>query len=790
MTTILDKILNKFSLGKITLTINFILWILLLITGIAIFVPLSPGMPASGLDPSWQFGTNQAVAQGLSFGKAMIFTSGPYASIYTRSYHPSTDFMAISGSLYLALSYWIYLILLMKDARWQWILAFCVVLAALMYLLDTLFFSLPLIVGLIIFKSQLSNESRLLKSKFSSIYIAILFAPLGFIPLIKGSLFILCIAVVILCSIYFICNKNRIFAAICVISPIISMLFFWIASGQSVANLLNYLISMTVIAAGYTEAMAINGNVTEIILYLIASSFLLIVISIQKKISNISKIFLFCIYFVFLFISFKGGFVRHDGHAIISGTSILIAALLLLFIINSRLTIPVVVFGLISWFYIDSHYIKTSPVGILNNLVSTYSSAWRGIKNRLESQDRLRLEFEKAVNTLRGQASFPVLKGTTDIYSYNQSYLISSGNNWSPRPVIQSYSAYTSALAEANREHLLGLKAPDNIIFGVEPIDGRLPSIEDGASWPILIANYQPNRLTNEFLFLKKSEKISGIIKPVKLLSEQHTFGETVNLPHSSQPIFAQVEITPTILGRLANIFFKPSQLLITLELKSGIKKQYRIISGMIKSGFLISPLIENTAEFGMLYGKNYFLDGKLVKSIKIAPSTSKSMLWNNEYSITFSQIETNSLIDVSKIYNFDGFNEKLSVVKVSKARKCDGSIDVVNNTSPLAEKLVVSGLLKVNGWLAVSTEEALLPEAVYVVLTDQKGKHIYLDTHVTPRPDVGANFKKPELNNSGYATLADISGLEGEYTLGLAMKHSNLLEICQQFNIPTTIKK
>lgn len=84
--------------------------LILLIIIICTFVPFSPKMPAPGIDPSWALGLNQAVAQGLAFGKEIIFTLGPYSSLYTKTYHPATDFLMITGCLYLALSYWIYLL--------------------------------------------------------------------------------------------------------------------------------------------------------------------------------------------------------------------------------------------------------------------------------------------------------------------------------------------------------------------------------------------------------------------------------------------------------------------------------------------------------------------------------------------------------------------------------------------------------------------------------------------------------------------------------------------------------
>jgi hypothetical protein len=767
-----------------------VLWFGLLIITIAIFVPFSPKMPASSLDPSWMFGMNQATAQGFSFGKDIIFTFGPYASIYTRTYHPSTDFMMVSGSLYLAILYWACFVLLMKNVQYRWVLAFCAVLGGLMYLQDALFFSFPLLVGLITFKILLLEEEKLVKSKWAPFYVALLFTSFGLLPLVKGSILILCASVTALCSAFFIANRHRLLAIICLFTPIVSMLFFWVASGQSVTTLPTYFISMAPLISGYTEAMAVDGNIYEVVLYLVASAFLLLTIFIQTKITNSSKIFLFCIYFVFLFLSFKSGFVRHDGHAIISGTSILIAALLLPFIFNTRIILPAIFFALISWGYIDNHYIKTSTERIVNNFKSTYLSAWNGIKNRMRNRNWPRINYDAAVTALREQASFRSLQGTTDIYSYNQSYLIASRNTWSPRPIFQSYSVYTPTLAEINRKHLLGEHAPNNIIFRMEPIDRRLPSIEDGASWPILMINYQPISMENDFLFLQKKESISGIGEPLKLTSEKHNFGESVNLPHSSQPIFVQIDIKPTIIGRLASVFFKPSQLQITIELKNGIKKQYRIIAGMAKSGFLISPLIENTAEFGMLYGKNEFLGGKLVKSITIIPRDGKTSLWNDEYTVTFNQFRSPTPIDLSKIYKFDGFDDKLSDSKITMAKKCDGSIDAINNMSPAPKQFSASNLLRVNGWLAASVDKKALPEAVYVVFTDNQNNSKYLRTRVTLRPDVGTAFKKPELDKSGYDTMADISALEGKYTLGLAIKMSDNVQICPQFKIPVFITK
>lgn len=115
---------------KVLETLNQILaplskLILLLVT-VSTFVPFSPKLPASGIDSSWALGLNQAVAQGLAFGKEIIFTLGPYSSIYTKAYHPATNIMMNVGSLYLAISYWVALLFLMQNTRWYWTLIFCI----------------------------------------------------------------------------------------------------------------------------------------------------------------------------------------------------------------------------------------------------------------------------------------------------------------------------------------------------------------------------------------------------------------------------------------------------------------------------------------------------------------------------------------------------------------------------------------------------------------------------------------------------------------------------------------
>jgi hypothetical protein len=112
-----------------------------------------------------------------------------------------------------------------------------------------------------------------------------------------------------------------------------------------------------------------------------------------------------------------------------------------------------------------------------------------------------------------------------------------------------------------------------------------------------------------------------------------------VELPPSSGPIFAEIEIKPTLLGRIQSFLFKPSQLAIKLEQKNGAIKYYSIIAEMTKSRFMISPLVTTSTEFKALYDADGALNDNQVKSLRLMVIPSVFNLWNADYTISFSQI-------------------------------------------------------------------------------------------------------------------------------------------------------
>lgn len=288
--------------------------------------------------------------------------------------------------------------------------------------------------------------------------------------------------------------------------------------------------------------------------------------------------------------------------------------------------------------------------------------------------------------------------------------------------------------------------------------------------------------MLGDFLLLMKRKTRVDISETI-ISKEKAVLGQKVSIPEGAAPVFAKIHINQSISGKLANALFKPSQLQITLDLDNGSTRKYRIVSGMAKSGLLISPLIEDTKEFGLLYAGGGYLYDKRVKSFSIEAASGKS-LWASEYDIEFIALNLPAHQEALGLYAFE--NPKLLAPsdRVSLAEECDGSIDYLNGTSPAPPDFSARSLLNVHGWLAKSAQRGVLPQSAKLLLSTEDGQRYLIETKRTSRPDVGAYLKKSELDASGYSVAADVSQLRGRYSLRLGYQEMGAIKLCPQFNI------
>lgn len=138
--------------------------------------------------------------------------------------------------------------------------------------------------------------------------------------------------------------------------------------------------------------------------------------------------------------------------------------------------------------------------------------------------------------------------------------------------------------------------------------------------------------MVNDFLLLKKDHQKNRLTPPNEyLLDSKFKLKKNVKISNiNGKILFAEIDIEPTIFGKLFSLMFKPSQLRIVVTLSDSSIRSYRISSVRTESGFVISPLIEDAIEFSMLYDKDKYsklLNDKKVESFTIS-AKNKSFLW------------------------------------------------------------------------------------------------------------------------------------------------------------------
>ncbi len=669
-------------------------------TALAIFVPLNPVMPDKGvdeawlaaihqtrgtpdgerlakLDESWMFALNAAVKQHLRFGKDVIFTFGPYASIYTRFFNPATDRRMILGGILLALSYAISLLYL-AVGRQPYSILFLLLVWATFPSPDGLLLSYPFILVMSALKfagSESSKRSSALSWR-QLVLVTFTFSALGLVPLIKGSLVLpAAVSLGVLCVLLFFCLPVRqALPLLCV--PVAATAIFWTVAGQAISDLPAFMRATMWLTSGYTEAMAtpwmswpVIAGRAFVIIYLAASAVIYLSTIRSTGLPHRSKWLLCFFYTPFLLVAFKHGFVRTD-HVQIAFTAILAFTLIVSslyadrYLIGSLIVLLLLVVGI--YFRLDPllvrevrgsfgigtatsagrrwdiiNFIRKRSLSTLARVTygstfNTYTTAWDGLRLRLTDRNGLNQRYDRALANLRKEYPVPTLKGTADIYTYEQALLLASNTEWDPRPVFQSYSAYTPMLARLNEQHLRGTSAPDWILFDLMTVDERLPSLDDGMSWLALMDNYSVSSFDGQFLLLLKKEAIQPKSDLQSVFEGKEQTGSTVILPQADGPLYAEVDLKPTLAGRLLTELFKPPQLNIVLNLRNGTTRTFRVISNMMLTGFIVSPFAGSTSQFGSLVnGDREFEDEGKVDNISIAPSYGGSMFWAGTYTLT-----------------------------------------------------------------------------------------------------------------------------------------------------------
>ncbi len=726
-------------------------------------IPLWPYFPAADLDSAWKFAVNVAVAQHKVFGRDLVFTFGPYADVYTGTYHPATDGLAMAATTIVAAALAGGLVVL-TQGTWRWLAVLLAVCLSYFQLRDPIFLLLPMLFPAIAAapRPRLGHGPQVGHEYGPAFVLVLLAAAMAILVLVKGT-FAAASAVGLAGGGVILLVRGRWAVALAAAAIVpVTLAGAWMLAHQPLGALPDFFGGQSEIVDGYTDAMSLVGPAWQAVAYAAVAALVLLLNAAAFRRGGFQGLILAGTTALLLLLAFKAGFVRQDGHVLIAAGSLALFASVLAFLHRGALPSLGLAAALICALSIDYGAERVGPRAALLRVATVYGTAAHGFLDRLERGPDRKDAYAAALETLRASYPLPPLHGTADIYSFGQSVLLAHGIPWAPRPVLQSYSAYSPALADADARHLEGASAPDNVLLRLEPIDGRLPSLEDGPSWLPLLARYEVTAMLGPTALLHKMPNAPDRdLLGQRSGPERHLLNEAVPISGTG-PLWAWIDVTPTAWGRVVSAAFKPPPLAITLTLSSGRTKTFRFVSGMGRAGFLLAPLVDDAAQLMAMEipGSHGWADS-VPTSFTVTGDTG---YWNAGYSMTTAPVN---------LPQWQGAQDRVFSVPASAPvsdnadARCwldtaDG-VDV-DHLKPFEP----SGLVRLTGWVYGATGHGVEPQAVSLTLRAANGTTSAIPATLQYyRTDVAAFFHQPQLSLIGFQALADLRGLHGAYQLG-----------------------
>jgi hypothetical protein len=353
----------------------------------------------------------------------------------------------------------------------------------------------------------------------------------------------------------------------------------------------------------------------------------------------------------YLFVLLKAGFVRHDTHSLVARSGLLLAILLLAatccglpWKYQPFMGLLLICFAFLYVPYAkEARWKAFNPVSVAGQAMASIRTMIGFVGNPVQWMGDKELQLKAAQAHIRLQANMPYVPGTVDVIPSAQSEVIASAVDYSARPTIQEYTAYSRALIERDRTFFRSTKGPDYVFFALGSIDGRHPASAESPLWPLLLQRYEPFERHDDLLVLRKRPQfLPDILKePVVRLA---TLGEHVAVPPTSAPMFVKIDLKRSLLGRVAGLLFKPPNVMLRVAYDGGSMEEYRLIPDIAREGSILVPTIRSPTAFLQLYNA---VAGNSPRPIAFGVEIARRGAWAYQSSITisFAEIDTDILV-------------------------------------------------------------------------------------------------------------------------------------------------
>ncbi|MBY0274539.1 hypothetical protein K2Z84_04290 [Candidatus Binatia bacterium] len=578
-----------------------------LIYVLSCFVRATTAIDYGPLDSSWLQTLHLAFVQGLQFGRDVIIVLGPWGFLF-GGHHPATTTLSALVWGALAVAFWAGTWRLARhlsarlSVTFAWTLAFTA--AASVPAAQSVDGRMTAFVVLVLLLHFFVDRARP-----SAAQLALVVA-LGLLALAKFTVLALALLVIAVVSLDLLLQRRVPWLAPVWIA---SVVLSWLAAGQRIEVFPEYLLNSWRLSSGYTDAMSLElpGGGLLAGAYAVIAAAVVAIVAIAGRAHGVRTALLAALGVAGIAaLTFKNGYVRHDFHDVGATMALVVLALASLAVawpeprVRGGRAVVLAFAAPLAALSLAATTLSRgdASAGLVGELAGTLApSRFVTAARLLTGSDEGAAESERRYAVVRQRMSLPPVEGDIDAYPWNQLVLFAHGLPYRPRPVTQSYSTYTPELAELNAAYLRSGAGTQNVLFEIAPTDGRLPALEDGRAWPELLARYDYAASDGTRLLLKRAP-VPRLFETVPVGDATLAFGDTVSVPPSDGGLlWARIDIEKTALGELVSAVWKLPQVDLTVSLRGGTQHVFRIIPGMARSGFVLSPLVQDIKTFALL---------------------------------------------------------------------------------------------------------------------------------------------------------------------------------------------
>ena len=514
---------------------------------------------SQGVDPSWQAALHLTALRGVSFGSGFVWTYGPLGFLLFPLAYGSWTLLAafaFTAVVQVVLAY-----LLIRRGR---AVAGAVVAVVLAYLV----LGLPLAAGDALVLIVLLLTVEVLEEPDGPLgraYPATAGVTAALAALTKtndggAAILIVAVAAVALWA----TGRRRVAWTV----PVFAVAFLagWLLVGGSLTAIPDWMRLSLSLVAGYGAAMQTESGIPHAYVYAFAVAAMLLLVAARRarSVERTRGTALLVVAAVFLFASFKEGFVRHDF--VHNAAFFAIAAVACVAFAARDDSRVFALLGVAIAIYAVHHTNKLRYAPLAN--ARRAGSQLVDVAHRRNALVRESRASGRAGYDLPASVLGELRGHTVHADPWDAAAVWAYGLPWRPLPVVQSYAAFTSTLDRHDAAFLASPRAPQRILRSdtKATIGGRGRELEAPAQFQALVCNYVQVVAVASWQVLAHAPGRCGAARRLRTLTVDSATPIPVPTAGADELVVAHIELAQPWWNVLLGLAYKPRTPSITLD--------------------------------------------------------------------------------------------------------------------------------------------------------------------------------------------------------------------------------